>query len=619
MPTFKPVKFGKYLLLDKIAMGGMAELYRAKITGVKGFEKVIAIKKILPHLTTDENLIGSFIDEAKLAALLQHHNIVQIYDFGNTDDAYFIAMEYLMGKDLRHIIKTARDKDLPLPLDNALYIVAQVCAGLFYAHHLKDYHGKDLNVIHRDVGPQNVFITYEGQVKVIDFGIAKAAIQDTTTQTGSIKGKIAYMSPEQARGEAIDHRSDIFSIGILFYEIVTGERMYGGTSVEAFKKVIAAEFEPAENLKPGLPPEIYHILNTALAKKPQDRYQTACEMLTDIDSLIADFSLQPSERTLSQYMKLLFEREAEAEAAIMREAALVKYDETAASDANRESVMSSDIAGEYEPTLYASEMAPETAPQPHRKRHVRLLLLFILFCMMAAAFNFSWFPPWPEPKAATINQPVFHAVRRPVQPPPPKLAQTPAPEKPEDLIKGEKLIKAERFDEAIALFETLINHDSGMQDIVRTSYSTALQGKATRLIKTNPNKAKALLLKSISLDPRNAQGRFLLGRLYARQKDFVSAISLYQTALELDPEMAKAYFNLGYIYAINKDYKKSQEMYKKVISLSPTFTDEALFNLALVQIKLNNTDESIKNLEKAIRFNPNNKQARKMLNKYKKN
>ena len=173
MTVFKPEQFGKYQLLDRIAVGGMAELFRAKLTGAQGFEKLIAIKKILPNLLAEENLVTSFIDEAKLAALLHHENIIQIYDFGSMADQYFIAMEFLFGKDLRTITRTARKKGLALGMDNILYIISRICAGLDYSHNLKNLQGKPLNIIHRDINPQNILITYEGQVKIIDFGIAK--------------------------------------------------------------------------------------------------------------------------------------------------------------------------------------------------------------------------------------------------------------------------------------------------------------------------------------------------------------------------------------------------------------------------------------------------------------
>jgi len=191
MAAFEAISFGKYLLLDRIAVGGMAELYRARITGEQGFEKLIAIKKLLFHLTEEEELVNAFIEEAKLAALLQHQNIAQIYDFGNMEGDYFIAMELLFGKDLRLTLNKSKEKNLPLDLEYALYISSRICAGLDYAHNMKDLEGRPLNIIHRDISPQNIFITYDGEVKILDFGIAKAGSKNTTTAQGVIKGMVA--------------------------------------------------------------------------------------------------------------------------------------------------------------------------------------------------------------------------------------------------------------------------------------------------------------------------------------------------------------------------------------------------------------------------------------------
>lgn len=276
MTVFQPTQFGKYQLLDKIAVGGMAELFRAKLTGVQGFEKLIAIKKILPNLTDEENLVTSFIDEAKLAALLHHENIVQIYDFGSMDDEYFIAMEFLFGKDLRTIRKNAKDRDLPLGMENILHIVSRICAGLDYSHNLKDLHGQPLNIIHRDINPQNILVTYEGQVKIIDYGIAKAASHNNKTRENLIKGKLAYMSPEQASGQVIDHRSDIFSTGIILYELLAVRRMFKGETMHILSLVREAHYDPPEEVIPDLPAKLNEILHRALAKDPDKILAVHC-------------------------------------------------------------------------------------------------------------------------------------------------------------------------------------------------------------------------------------------------------------------------------------------------------------------------------------------------------
>ena len=317
MTVFKPIQFGKYQLLDKIAVGGMAELYRAKLTGAEGFEKLIAIKKILPNLSEEDNLITSFIDEAKLAALLHHENIVQIYDFGSMDDEYFIAMEFLFGKDLRTIRKAAKKRQMPLGMENILHVVSRICAGLDYSHNLKDLQGQPLNIIHRDINPQNILVTYEGQVKIIDYGIAKAASQNTKTRENLIKGKLAYMSPEQANGQTIDHRSDIFSTGIILYELLAVKRMFEGETMHVLSLVREAQYDPPEEVIPDLPAKLNEILRRALAKDPANRYQSAGEMLADIEEYAFECSLRPNARSFGSYLKELFEEElAEEELAL---------------------------------------------------------------------------------------------------------------------------------------------------------------------------------------------------------------------------------------------------------------------------------------------------------------
>ncbi|MDJ0720199.1 MAG: protein kinase [Desulfobacterales bacterium] len=320
MTASEPTKFGKYWLTDRIAVGGMAELYRGKISGDEGFEKAVAVKKILPHLAAEKDAVNYFIDEARLAALLQHPNIAQIYDFGRLEDAYFIAMEYLFGKDLKSVLHLAEERNLPLSLENALHITSRICSGLDYAHNMKDLQGDLLNIIHRDVSPQNIFITYDGQVKIIDFGIAKAASRITSTRSGVIKGKVAYMSPEQAEGLEVDHRADIFSVGILLYEMVTGRFMYDGDAMEILSRARDADFTRPERIVRDLPECVILSLDTALAKDTRTRYSSCGEMLSDLEDCIYHLNFRPSDQKLAQYMKALFENEFESEEASMTRA-----------------------------------------------------------------------------------------------------------------------------------------------------------------------------------------------------------------------------------------------------------------------------------------------------------
>src|SRR5690606_18195641 len=223
-------EFGPYTLLERIAVGGMAELWKARMKGVEGFQKTVAIKKILPHLTDSSDFVTMFIDEAKLAAQLNHNNIIHIYDLGKQGDDYYIAMEFVDGRDLRSILNTAREKNQPMPIGLALLVAARIAAALDYAHRMKDFEGRPLGLVHRDVSPQNVLISFEGDIKLCDFGIVQAVSKASKTQMGALKGKLQYMSPEQAWGRPVDSRSDIFSLGSLLFEMLTGRRLFAGDS-----------------------------------------------------------------------------------------------------------------------------------------------------------------------------------------------------------------------------------------------------------------------------------------------------------------------------------------------------------------------------------------------------
>ena len=308
-------RFGNYFLLKKIATGGMAELYKAKKSGAEGFEKLLAIKLILPHLSGNEEFISMFIDEAKVAALLNHQNIVQIYDLGRIENSYCIVMEYVRGKDLRTVLHRGMKTKSPLPVEHACLVTAQALEGLSYAHRKKDK-GKDLGIVHRDISPQNILISYEGEVKIVDFGIAKAATQSRDTRVGVLKGKISYMSPEQAHGRPLDMRSDIFSTGVAFYEMLTGKKLFqGDTDLNTLEKVREAKVEPLPTeLNGAVPKELEEILLKSLAKGPEQRFQTASEMEEALLSFMRKAGYSSSASSLSQYMCGLFRQEIEDEA-----------------------------------------------------------------------------------------------------------------------------------------------------------------------------------------------------------------------------------------------------------------------------------------------------------------
>jgi len=302
-----PSEFGQYTLLERIAVGGMAEVWKARMKGVEGFQKTVAIKKILSHLTDSSDFVTMFIDEAKLAAQLNHNNIIHIYDLGKIDDAYFIAMEYVEGKDLRTILNTARQKERSIPLGLALVVASALAAALDHAHRKKDFEGHELGLVHRDVSPQNVLISYEGDIKLCDFGIVKAVTKASKTQMGALKGKLQYMSPEQAWGRPVDARSDIFSLGSLLFEMLTGRRLFSGESeMSVLDAVREGRVQAPRDLDPRLPLEVNALVLKALARDPADRFQSAADMQREIDSSLSSLKPRPTAHELAGFMQELF-------------------------------------------------------------------------------------------------------------------------------------------------------------------------------------------------------------------------------------------------------------------------------------------------------------------------
>lgn len=306
--AFEPVPFGKYTLYEKLAVGGMAIIYRARIQGVKGFQKDLVIKQILPQYSGMNDFIDMFIDEAKIAVNLNHANIVPVFELGEIDGQLYIAMEYVAGKDLQSILEAAEDKKLIVPPRIAAYIMIGVCRGLDYAHNKKDDATREpLKIVHRDISPNNVIVSYEGEIKVIDFGIAKASIKVSVTQFGTLKGKMIYMSPEQAAEKPLDARSDVFSAGILLYEMCTGKKPYGGDNfVMTQENVKKAAFAPPLQANPSLPPAIDAILRKAMALDTAERFENAFEFERALSDFLFSTGRNVYARDVAQFITDLF-------------------------------------------------------------------------------------------------------------------------------------------------------------------------------------------------------------------------------------------------------------------------------------------------------------------------
>lgn len=313
-----PIRFGKYFLLNRLAVGGMAEVYRAKLIGPKGFEKKLAIKKILPEFSYDEEFVQMFVDEARISSHLHHPNIVPVFDFGQVNQQYYIAMELVEGTNLKNLFFRSLKQEKVLSKPLVYFMVSKIASALEYAHRVQ-IEGQEgqLKLVHRDVSPQNILISRRGEVKITDFGIAKAAIRLTQTQPGKIQGKYSYMSPEQALGRNIDHRSDIFSLGIIFFELLTGKKVYGSKdSVERYKQATKAKIPRLNNILPNLPTQVDQLVTRMLSKGANQRPDRCADIVQTLSEFMPqhpDDGLMRELGTLTSELFPITEQERQAD------------------------------------------------------------------------------------------------------------------------------------------------------------------------------------------------------------------------------------------------------------------------------------------------------------------
>jgi serine/threonine-protein kinase len=300
------VPFGKYQLLRKIASGGMGQVFLALERGA-GLERLVVLKLILPHLAEDEEFLTMFLEEARLVARLSHPNLITILELTEIDSRHCLAMEYVQGDDVRRLEKYARSQGKPLPVGLVLRIIAEAAAGLHYAHQARNPQGQPLQLVHRDVSPQNILVGFDGGVKVIDFGVAKAAGSASQTATGVLKGKYPYMSPEQANGQPVDGRSDLFALGVVLWEMLTGRRLFKGESdLMTLRLVRDCQVPPPSQLNPKLPPGVDELVLRALAPTPEARFPDCGAFRLALEDYILQYRLPASNAHLSAYLRDLY-------------------------------------------------------------------------------------------------------------------------------------------------------------------------------------------------------------------------------------------------------------------------------------------------------------------------
>jgi eukaryotic-like serine/threonine-protein kinase len=362
-------QIGRYHLLDRIAFGGMAEIYRAKTFDSQGQEHMVAIKRVLRHLSDDDDFLQMLVDEAKIASLLDHANIARVYEFVRVGDDYFIAMEYVDGKDVRTILDRCRAEGIWLSIEDCAYVMMRTMEALHVAHEACDGTGSSLNIVHRDVSPSNVIISYQGQVKLCDFGIAKARLSRIQTRTGVIKGKVKYMSPEQAMGRPLDRRSDVFSGGSVLYEMVTKQCPFqADNEMELIFRVRDAKFPRPTRYNPDVPDELERILRKALNRSVGGRFQTALEFADDLRLFLRDRAADYAPGRLGRLLRKMFAEEIEKDLRLMEEFIVGKADPAAVGDN-----LLAEVLGQGAPYTRFSPVAPEQHPSDPADARTKML------------------------------------------------------------------------------------------------------------------------------------------------------------------------------------------------------------------------------------------------------
>jgi serine/threonine-protein kinase len=402
---------GRYSLVSRIAVGGMAEIWLARQVGLQGFEKFVVIKRIIDGLGADPEFVEMFLDEARIAAQLNHPHIVQIFDLGMEAGAYYIAMEYLPGEDLTTIVRAGNRQNKPMPLTYAVRIIADAAEGLNYAHAKTGPNGASLGIVHRDVSPQNLLVTYDGQLKVVDFGIAKAANRETKTIAGHVKGKTAYMSPEQARGQPLDGRSDIFALGIILFELVTRTRLFQYPDPLVALQVIASndEIPFAHDRNPEVPLELSYIIAGALRRDITQRYSTARAFQNALEEWLRGQQEVPGSAELGAYMQQLFASRIQERAQLLEAARNGELTSTRA-----RKMMVSDTGRSMPGNPVAPEEITLLTGKQHRWRWGAALAVLVLLAGVGVTAAL-----WPTPAPDPVVEPVPVTSPAPPQPPMP--------------------------------------------------------------------------------------------------------------------------------------------------------------------------------------------------------
>jgi eukaryotic-like serine/threonine-protein kinase len=400
-----PLPFGRYQLLERLAVGGMAELYRARSVASAGVSKALVVKKILPAFAGQRDFVRMFVNEAKIAVTLSHGNIAQVFDFGEVDGEYYLAMEYVRGQPLSKVIRRAHALGLPwIPEEYAVFAALEMTKGLHYAHSRSDEAHRPLHIIHRDVSPQNVIIGYEGEVKIVDFGIARArGATDSELREGAVKGKYPYFSPEQARGDEVDLRTDVYATGVVLYQMCCGRLPHEGKMVQTMQSILRGEFPAPRTLNPELPPDLEHVILRAMAASPAERYASAEAMGQALNGHLHQRKVRVEGRSLGDFMSFLFEPELLADGVDLKQAhSIIEQVPTWRRGGRAPPPLEAADAAHTRSAPTAPDVSPPASPPGGRRRRGRTLLALLPLAGLALGPRAEAGAPVPSPAAAHV-------------------------------------------------------------------------------------------------------------------------------------------------------------------------------------------------------------------------
>ncbi len=589
--------FGDYVLLDKIAQGGMAEVYLAKRRGVEGFEKTVAIKRILPELSWNREFVSMFINEAKIAARLSHPNIVQIFDFGKIDNYHFIAMEYLHGENLREILKKSEEKNLRLSPEIAASIAARACAGLDHAHRKTDETGKPLRIIHRDVSPQNVLVSYDGDVKVVDFGIAKAVAENPEATRGVLKGKLSYLSPEQVNGRNLDARSDIFAMGLVLYELLAGKKLFDRSyPAEVLDAIVRVDSTEVSRSLPNLERSLREVLRRALHIDPDQRFQSAGEMQSALEQYLRDHGDPGGTMQLANLMRLLFdERIGERTAQMLRSQVLGKKSTMRSGSSLR---LVAGLVGAVLGAVALVFVAPSLrgtrgeAPQP------------------ATQTTTAETSPRQKPDAVAGDRLAKPAEEPKADSP---AAVLPADDGQADLRRAKAALDEHQPAEAVMAFDKAFAVSPALRESNVAVYAKALTEDGKARFDEDSDAAAQRFRAAIAADPDSFDAHFFLAKVHTRKSDPQGALQEYQEAIRINSKSADAQFNLGFVYFSQRRYDDALRQYEKVIELKPPYLADVFYNLAACYEQMKRKADAITTLRRGLQAVPSSELLRQRL------